>query len=142
MPATMIVIRHGLRHVPLGNVPAGKGLLNLSAVRRGIAYLMSANVERFNDNRYHVLINLDAFRELIEQFTAADAADAGFERIDESASRFNFAGLRWETDPKWTYLSICGPKSSPDNPHVIDLVQNEVQVGESHDSDSARSSKS
>jgi hypothetical protein len=110
--ATMVVIKFG------------KGLLHLAAVRQGVAYLMAHEVQRFNDGKYHVTLSPDAFADLINAFSAADAADAGFERIEDSSTpRFFFGGLRWETDPKATELRIFGPKSDPANPHVINLVE-------------------
>jgi hypothetical protein len=85
---------------------------------------MGQNVQRFNDGKYHVTLSPDAFAGLINAFSAADAADAGFERIEDSSTpRFFFGGLRWETDPKATDLKIFGPKSNPENPYVIDLMK-------------------
>jgi|SRR5229473_336029 len=107
----------------------GKGLLHLAAVRQAVAYLMGQNVQKFNDGRYHVSLHPDTFVDLLNAFSAADAFDAGFERADESAPRYFFAGLRWETDSKATDLKIFGPKSSPENPYVIDL--REVENGNS-----------
>lgn len=124
MEATMVVIKHGLRRSSLGAVPAGVGLLHLAAVRQGVSYLMSQNVQRFNDGKYHVTLNNQAFIELIDAFSAADAADAGFSRLEDSTTpRYFFAGLRWETQSEATDLKIFGPKSDPSNPHVIDLTE-------------------
>lgn len=112
--ATMVVIKFG------------KGLLHLAAVREGVSYLMSQNVQRFNDGKYHVTLSTEAFVDLINAFSAADAADAGFERIEDSTTpRYFFGGLRWETDSKATELRIFGPKSDPANPYVIDLMEAE-----------------
>jgi hypothetical protein len=122
MAATMVVIKHGLRFVPLGEVPAGKGLLHLAAVRKGVYFLRGQDVRPFNDGKYHAAVNDDAFRELIDAFSAADAADAGFERLDDPSPRYFFGGLRWETSPNYTDLKIFGPKSNPENPFVIDLL--------------------
>lgn len=114
MASTMVVIKFG------------KGLLHLAAIQKGVAYLIGQNVQKFNDGKYHVTLNRDAFVDLINAFSAADAFDAGFERIEDSTTpRYFFAGLRWETDSKATDLKIFGPKSDPANPFVIDLTEAE-----------------
>jgi hypothetical protein len=109
-------------------IKIGKSPLHLAAIRQGVGHLMSQNVQRFNDGRYHVTLSPAVFQKLIDAFSEADAVNAGFERIDDSAvPRFFFAGLRWEIDSKATDLRIFGPKSDVVNPYVIDLVEQEGQ---------------
>jgi hypothetical protein len=124
--ATMVVIKHGLRSEPMGgtSLSVGKGIINVAAIRQGIIYLFSQNVMRFNDGRYHATVNLFGFADLLDGLSEHDAEAAGFEVImDNSTKKYLFAGLRWETSPKETDLKIFGPKSNPENPHVIDLLE-------------------
>ena len=84
---------------------------------------MERLVPRFNDGKYHATLSPEAFVNLINGFSAADAFDAGFSRIEDSSTpRYLFGGLRWETDASATDLKIFGPKSDPVNPFVIDLT--------------------
>lgn len=118
MTSTMVVIKFE------------KGLLHLAAVRQGIAYLMEQNVSRFNDGKYHIALSLESFKNLLSAFSEHDARESGFEAIADGQSvKYQFAGFRWEIDPKVSGLKIFGPKSNPDNPYVIDLTQ-PVEAGD------------
>jgi hypothetical protein len=134
MVSTMVVIKHGLRFEPVGGspLPIGKGLLNIAAIQKGIMYLRSVNLYPFNDGRYHATINTHGFAEILSAFSEHDATEAGFEVVaDDQSKKFIFAGLRWETNYRESDLKIFGPKSNPDNPFVIDLINpSEVENGE------------
>ena len=133
MASTMVVIKHGIRFEPEGGspLPVGKGLLNLAAVRKGIYFLRGQNVMPFNDGHYHATINTFGMEDLLNGFSEHDAMQAGFAVIDDDGpKKYFFAGLRWETNYHESDLKIFGPKSNPENPWVIDLVNpSEVEDG-------------